>query len=219
MTRNKFWSDDFDMDLLKVYPNAVEALGATAEIKLWTISHETYGRINCPVAWNTYTGLQSFLWLENPYLNLARDKHGWINIDGFVCNEPVLECTWLEWLRDMWSHQHRWLLIPSGNIANVEHGGVHFAGMDWWSFEKVMWHIRGWNDNLPEKDQEIQVKNAERGYAAGWIWLMKANRRFAHAVEEARLGPERYPYFVAGSVPGHNGPSIERPALPEVVRA
>ena len=197
----KFWSDDFDMDLLKVYPSVVDALGATADIKLWTLSHATHGRINCPVSWNTYQGLRSFLWLENLYLDLARDKNGWINIDGYVCNEAVMECTWLEWLRDMWAHQHNWLLIPSGNIANVERGGVRFAGMEWHPFEQIMWHKRGWNKSLTDAGLSLEpdVKPIDQAVRAGMLWLTKANRKFARAVEMARLGKEDYPYFAPGS--------------------
>lgn len=184
----KFWSDDFDMDLLKVFPDVERFLGATASIPIWTLSHETHGRLNCPTAWNTYSGLTSLLWLEKP--NFSRDTHGWVNINGCVTNDPEIEGTWLEWLRDQWAHGLNWVVLP---------GGIRFSSVDYNKcFYPIMSHRRGWS-NEP---------NIDRCYKAAEIWLTKANRRFARAVERFRLGSEDCSYFASGSVPGLNAPRV-----------
>lgn len=191
--RHKFWSDDFDMDLLKVFPDVCELLGATVDIPIWTLSHETYGRLNCPCAWNTDFGLTSFLWLEKP--NLPRDEHGSVSVNGCVTNDQEIEGTWLEWLRDMWAHQQSWLLIP---------GYVRFSSMAWRPFEQIMWHKRGWNKSLTDAGLSLSpdVDPIEGPLKAGRLWLKTANVRFARAVESHRLGKEIFPYFATRTVPG-----------------
>lgn len=127
----KFWSDDFDMDLLKVFPQTLLVLGETAELKLWTIGHESYGRLNHPTVWNSHG---AYLWLERP--NLERDKNGWANIHGCVSNEKEIECTWLEWLRDAWSHHYTWtVLVPPL-------GERRFPGSPTEAFMRIMYDLR-----------------------------------------------------------------------------
>jgi hypothetical protein len=181
------------MDLLKVFPDLRRMLGATLDVPIWTLSGTTHGRLNCPVSWNTNRGtLSSFLWLEKP--NLQRDKNGWVNIGGYLCNEAETEGTWLEWLRDSWAHGQEWQLLPSE---------VSFSAVDYnRCFYPIMSHWRGWFD-------EPRIEHAYRMAA---IWLMKANRRFARAVEKYRLGCKEYPYFAPESIPGFNAPRI--PLLP-----
>lgn len=162
-----FWSDDFDMDLLKVFPDICELLGATVTVPIFTLSRTTYERLNCPCSWNTYNGLTSFLWLEKP--DLPRDRSGWVSVGACVANESEVEGTWLEWLRDAWVHDHNWILLPHGD---------RFSGVDYnRCFYPIMAHRRGWR-------QEPQIENA---YKMARLWLTKANRRFANAVERHRL--------------------------------
>jgi hypothetical protein len=196
--REKFWSDDFDMDLLKLFPNIEQALGATAEVKLWTVGHETFGRLNHPTTWNTHG---AWLWLEKP--NLPRDKHGWYNVNGCTDDGPEIECTWLEWLRDVWSHDIGWIMLPSGQTFS--HHGYR-------DFERIMFHIRGWH-----KRDDI-----EASFARAWSWLMETNRHFAACVESFH-GPgiggrgKSYPYFAAATIPGYNGPRPVRQHMTDYV--
>ena len=125
MTHPKFWSDDFDMDLLKLFPNLPQMLGESAEVTLWTLCRGTNGRINLPCCWNTYDGLAALVWLKKP--NLVRDEHGWINVFGMVANEPEMECTWLELLRDQWPHSYGFNL-----------GGVWFPAAPRDAFDEIM---------------------------------------------------------------------------------
>jgi len=177
----KFWSDDLDVDLLNVFPHLRSMLGATLDVPIWTIGRTTYDRLNCPAAWNTDHGLTSLLWLEKP--NFPRDEHGWLNAGGYVCNDPEVEGTWLEWLRDMWAHSHGWCLQPYG---------IQFSAIDYnRCFYPIMSHLRGWSVE----------PNIDHAYKMAKLWLIKANRKFARAVEAFRIGRYDMPYFAAGAVP------------------
>lgn len=101
----QFWSDDFDMDLLKVFTAVPKILKAPDRV-LWTVGGTTYGRLNHPTCWNSHG---AFLWLEKP--NLLRDERGWFNVLGCVSKSEEVECTWLEWLRDQWVHSWGGALI------------------------------------------------------------------------------------------------------------
>ena len=178
----KFWSDDFDLDLLKVLPNLREALGATSDVPVWTVGHETYGRLNHPCVWNSHG---AFFWLEKP--NLPRDEHGWFNIHGCVSDEKEIEATWLEFLRDQWPHSYAALLIKPTGRMQAFHAPPRFA------FDQLLYHLRGWR-----LDPEIDIRHAE-----AWDWVMAANLHFAHAAAKTRE-------FPIGSVPGFNAPKVER---------
>ncbi len=99
------------MDLLKIFPNVTKMLRQPERI-LWTLGYQTMGRLNHPAVWNSHGDSHgAFLWLEKP--NLARDAHGWVNLGGYACTEPEIECTWLEWLRDAWAHSYGTVILPS----------------------------------------------------------------------------------------------------------
>lgn len=150
---DKFWSDDFDMDLLKIFPSVVvECLGILADTPLWTPGHETYGRLNHPVVWNTHG---AFVWLDNPELD--RDKYGWFNVGGCVDDSQMVECTWLELLRDQWPHGYSFLLMPEE---------LRFPGPRQDVFDDIMYDLRGW------RKQDVTRQRA-------WVvdWLTNANRK------------------------------------------
>lgn len=128
-TTARFWADDFDMDLLKLFPQLPQMLGITGEVKLWTVGHESFGRLNHPTVWNSHG---AFFWTEKP--NLARDKHGWFNVDGCVCDSLEIECTWMEVLRDQWPHSYAFILKPSN---------VLFDAPPSLMFSEIMYDLRG----------------------------------------------------------------------------
>lgn len=127
--RLPFWSDDFDMDLLKVFPDVPKMLREPDRV-LWTVGHESFGRLNHPVTCNS----RAFLWLARP--TLERNEHGWIDVRGCVCNEPLVECTWMEWLRDAWSHHYSTVILPSHKVM---------PAADWPAFERIMSNMRAWS--------------------------------------------------------------------------
>jgi hypothetical protein len=55
--RAAFWSDDFDMDLLRLVPEVPELLGDTGARTLYVRGGTSHGRLNHPAAWldNTST--------------------------------------------------------------------------------------------------------------------------------------------------------------------
>lgn len=89
------WCDDFDADLLVVVPGAVEAIGDTADVRLRTYSHATNGKINCPSAWWTDHGLTAFF---------ATDGYGGPAPAGYWTDKPVVDCSFVEAVRDEWIH-------------------------------------------------------------------------------------------------------------------
>jgi hypothetical protein len=167
---SQFWSDDFDMDLLKLWPDLPAKLGPTADIHLWTVGSTSYDRLNHPTVWNTHG---SFLWLEKP--NLERDTVGWFRVQGCVSNAEEIECTWLEWLRSWWPHHHGFLLE-----------GILFDASNDRYFESIMARVRGWRQ---------QPDDAQFASAMALANILGMNHRFARLVEAHRLGRQEYPYL------------------------
>lgn len=157
----QFWADDFDTDLLKVFPDLQEILGGMAFLPLWTLGHTTFGRLNHPTVWNTHG---AYLWLEKP--DLPRDEHGWTNVGGCVTNDPIVECIWIEWLRDIWVHCVPFVVLPVG---------VRFVPEDWGTFEDIMYHLRGWQ--LDGRGC-LQARNATRR------WVMTSSMRLSYAMDK-----------------------------------
>ncbi len=143
--RPRFWSDDFDMDLLKVFPETPTLLGGLVDLPVWTVGHETFGRLNHPVVWNSYG---AFFWTKKP--NLPRDKHGWFSISGHTADAPEIECTWLEFLRDAWPHQFGFMHLPSQQL---------FPGAPGRAFEEIMYNLRKWG--TPRDVAQARRKSVE----------------------------------------------------------
>jgi hypothetical protein len=107
----EFWSDEFDADLLKVVPGIEKQMGDTAETKLWTYCTVPYkGRINLPVVWNCRDGMNCFVWTTPP--DHKRDEFGWFEFGrgNYTSRAPLVECTWLELVRDLWVHDQGCIL-------------------------------------------------------------------------------------------------------------
>ena len=99
-------------------------------MELLTYSATTGGKINCPSAWNTDEGLASFFWTSGEY----RPDGAWYT------DEPVVECTFLEAVRDEWVHSCT--VVVNGPV--VWKPPVRLM-------EKLMYDVRGWR---PLSDQE-----------------------------------------------------------------
>lgn len=196
-----FWADGFDMDLLELYPDLVEKwIGATSEVSLWTVGTTTHGRLDHPCCWNTPSGLAAFFWLSEPAI--ARRKDGWFTLKGgFTSQEPLVEATWLEAMRDCWLHHFAMVMAGTGHIVWSTIG-------EWPRFEAIMRAVRG------IADPAGNVALAERNDVLRDI--VRANWRFAREVEQHRLETgSDHPYFAEGSVPGlgaPSGPYASRPA-------
>lgn len=139
----KFWSDDFDMDLPKVIPDARDRLGEHAELELVTHGHETHGRLNHPTVWNHYLGAVSFFGRGSPH----KPEHYWTS-------DPLVSCTLWEAVRDAWVHD---------NVILLE--GSPIWRSQWRHFQPLMWAVRGWRPlpaGLIEMHQDAVRRALER---------------------------------------------------------
>lgn len=130
-TRAKFWSDDYDMDLLKTFPK-LEQLLATVERPLYAHGGESFGRLNHPSVWNSNGGLVAFFSF-NP--NIPNKPA------SYWTKEPPRECTWTEAVRDWWPHHY--LLTLDGKAL--------LPSDLWPEFQTLMYALRGWDKTKPEK--------------------------------------------------------------------
>lgn len=121
-----FWSDDFDMDLPKIFPDALRLLGELASVELATVgTPDKNGRLNHPSVWNGDHGTLAFFGFNNP----ARDT--------FYCAPGSIEvrCTAWEMFRDAWAHSY---------IVHIERRPIWNTCDLWPLFETIMFDIRGW---------------------------------------------------------------------------
>ncbi len=119
-----FWSDDFDMDLPKVIPEARAVLGDLADLELKTHGSLTFGRLNHPTVWNGDLGTVAFFGRTDPCRPAA-----------YYAAKEIVTCTLWEVLRDCWSHDYAVIferhLILDGNKF-------------WLDFQPLMYHMRSW---------------------------------------------------------------------------
>ncbi|SDD94320.1 hypothetical protein SAMN05216337_1017109 [Bradyrhizobium brasilense] len=140
-----FWSDNFDMDLPKVFPEARELLGDLADVEMWTGGRpDANGRLNHPACWNTDIGLAAFFGFKNT----GRDEN------YMVCRERV-RCTAWEAFRDAWAHQF---------VMVVENKVVWHANRLWHPFEIIMWNKRGWGDGSKQVNEKAARRQARGSY-------------------------------------------------------
>lgn len=132
MKRLPFWCDGLDVELLDVVPGVEDALGADADVRLYThCGNPTYGRLDLPVVWNTDGGLVAYVGVSPAF----------VSVPGWVGDSPIVECTFAELWRDVWWHDcgvHlQWGLGGRGfQLLRPDH--VHPQ------FDTLMWHVRGW---------------------------------------------------------------------------
>lgn len=131
------WCDDFDIDLPKVFPEALELLGDTADVKLFTHGHETGGKLNHPSVWNGQQTMIAFFGFYGP-----------CKPDWYSTNEPIVECTFWEAMRDCWPHTYGLFVSPG---IDQEHRLVFdsFELRD--QFQTIMWHLRKWGKQDSQK--------------------------------------------------------------------
>lgn len=146
-----FWSDDFDMDLPKVIPDAKALLGELADLKLVTTGHETYGRLNHPSVWNHDLGVVAFFGRPGRF-----QRHS-----SFVSGSPDVRCTLWEALRDAWSHDYAILLegVQVWPYGTYEH------------FEPLMYALRGW------RETSAATVEKHKAYIRGLIKQLAVNVR------------------------------------------
>lgn len=132
------WCEGFDADLLAVVPGALDELGDTADVKLWTYSTPTNGKINCPASWWTDAGLASFFSTTDRSPIPA----------SFRTSDPLVDCTFLEAIRDEWVHQS--LILVNGVLV--------------WrpparAMEQLMYDVRGWHRVKLTDDERDEIRD------------------------------------------------------------
>jgi hypothetical protein len=102
---DRFWSDDFDTDLLKVIPDAAQVL-AQVDTPMWTYGGTSHGRLNHPSVWQTHDGMTAYF---------GTDDSGHWKPESFWTDRPLVQCTWAEVARDAWVHHYRivvdWVVV------------------------------------------------------------------------------------------------------------
>jgi hypothetical protein len=139
------WCDDFDMDLPKIMPGAMDMIARVAPIPLYTTGNKGKdGRLDHPSCWNTDFGFEAFFRFcpEHP-------------MPAGFCDggRPVVECTFSEAIRDAWIHDYAiGLLWPRALRGKMQHQ-VIWDGMRYMPyFQVIMGHIRGWH---PATEEEL----------------------------------------------------------------
>lgn len=118
------WCDDFDMDLPKVLPDALELLGDTAAVELLTHGHTTHGVLNHPTVWNGDLGLEAYF----GFRHTGKPEICWTR-------DAIVRCTFWEAMRDAWPH---------GFVMLVGGRPILDAGRLRPAFDAIMWQTRGW---------------------------------------------------------------------------
>lgn len=134
-----FWSDDWEGDLLKLVPGVREALGDAEGVTLYTYDGSlTHGRINLPCVWNTDHGLTAYFGVRRGYA--FKPPHAFTT-------EACVECTWLEVLRDVWSHDY--CVVVDGRV-------VLAADAFYAVFYPMLEEARGWKKLDDDARQKLQ---------------------------------------------------------------
>lgn len=135
-----FWSDDLDMDLLKILPGLTEQLGDAADIPLWTYGGTSHGgRLNHPAVWHDHVGMVAFFGLDN-------NSGSWKPANHTTFHDLV-ECTWLEALRDAWPHQY---------IAVVDNRPLWDAFRLRGTYLTLMYDLHGWRKLPPRQADKLR---------------------------------------------------------------
>lgn len=132
------WCEDFDADLPKVVPGALECLGDAAWIELLTYSHATNGRINCPAAWWTDHGLTAFF--ATPEWGAPAPAGYWPG------QSELVVCTFWEAIRDEWIHDAA--IAVNGRLIWKSPAQL---------MTRLMFDLRGWT----QLDEATRVETQE----------------------------------------------------------
>ncbi|MEH2508649.1 hypothetical protein V1291_000003 [Nitrobacteraceae bacterium AZCC 1564] len=143
-----FWSDDHDMDLPKIIPDALRMLGDLASVELTTSGTPCgkTGRLNLPCCWNTDIGSTAFFGFNNP----GRDTNFYV-----APHAREIKCTAWEAFRDAWCH-HFVMVIDGQRVWDAQPLWPHY--------ETIMWNLRGWGDGRKKLDDAKARRAAVRSY-------------------------------------------------------
>lgn len=144
------WCDGLDAELPTLVPDALAALGDTADVELFCYATPTNGKLNCPTAWWTDAGLAAFF---------ALPGFGSIAPPGYVGGKEIVSCTFWEAVQDEWWHDSiirvNWrhnVWKPPSNLMMA-----------------LMYDARGWTcggDPMTDEERESHRENVRRSLTA-----------------------------------------------------
>ncbi len=148
MTDASFWSDDFDMDLPKIFPEAREMLGDLADVELVTAGAPCgkTGRLNHPAVWNGDHSMLAWFGFVSP----SRPAF-------YAGADSTVRCTVWEAVRDAWPH-HYLMIVERTPIWDT------FALQR--EFDLLMYAARGWRA-VDRGSLEVARARVLRSYAKG----------------------------------------------------
>lgn len=151
-----FWSDDFDLDFPKLFPEAKAQLGALAAVVLYTPGHTTHGRLNHPSVWNDDHTMLAFFGFRGPD----------VPSPYYFGSDKIVRCTAWEAFRDAWPHHYQITLMRQPVWDTFALDGA---------FETIMWHVRGW------RRDEGAFRQAKAQVAASYLQGITRLRRIVDA--------------------------------------
>lgn len=169
----RLWSDDFDMDLMKLFPKLREQreVAAADYLPVWAYASTGWKDVEVfahPCTWN---GIGAPYFSQRPCD--ARDNHGWLTMRGGLTTNSELCCiSAFDAVRDCWSHNLRMLIDWELWTETPCYNGV---------FYPIMSHIRGWS-NEPEINRLME--KAQR-------WAARSCRRFLERVNHWPNDPDQ----------------------------
>ncbi len=158
-----FWSDDFDMDLPKIIPEARDIVGDLSDLELWTIGNpdRRLGNLNHPCVWNGDATMLAYFGIRSPYVPGGMVAPG---------SQPI-RCTVWQAFRDAWPHSY---------LMHVERRPIWDTFALRKEFDDIMFDLRGW-DRRPEK-----AKRGRDNTRASLGSAVKALRRLISERHEAQ---------------------------------
>lgn len=137
------WSDDFDLDLYKVVPNAREILRPLAGIVLYTHGSQHNGALNHPACWNTDLGMAAFFGFQPTG----------IKPDAYWTDDAVMRCTFDEAIRDCWVHTYCLTIIAAGRFHAI--WDSQLIADEFWA---LMGHVRKYHPLTPEVAEQMRER-------------------------------------------------------------
>ena len=166
MPDTPFWSDDFDMDLPKIFPEAREIIGPLGDVELFTHGHTTHGRLNHPSVWNSHDTMLSFF----GFRGAAKPSF------YYVGRYELVSCTAWEAFRDAWSHAY---------LIQIEQRPIWDTFALRRHFDVIMGDLRGWYEKLDKKPDAARARrHALASYRAGVAALRAVCAEFGVAPRE-----------------------------------
>lgn len=140
-----FWSDDFDMDLPKVFPQARDLFAGIDAVELWTTGtpDRQRGNLNHPDVWNSdHTMLSFFSFGRGPCRPAFYSGH-----------DSEVSCTLWGALRDAWPH---------GYLLQIMQQPVWDTFQLRPQFDTLMYDLRGWGKGTAVERSAADVAHARR---------------------------------------------------------